>query len=888
MFKNIGSQKIALFAFDTTTGAPKTGDAANITAYVNKDFAGASALGDTSATEIDATNAKGWYLFDLTQAETNGDALVFTGKSSTANVSVVGQLVYTVPANFTAFSVDSNGRTDVIKVAGTSQTAGDICGKIGTPSNLGGGTATLAGNLSDIEAQTDDIGTAGAGLTAIPDSAGVTTLLSRIPSALFSGITSLAQWLGLLAGKQTGNSTARTEIRATGGGSGTYDETTDSQEALRDQTGSGLTAIPWNAAWDAEVQSEVDDALVAKNLDRLVTVAGTADSGSTTTMVDAARTEGDADYWKGSIILFTSGSIAGQARMITDFNQSTDTFTFTPALTQSVGTQTYVILPAVSVWDDVMAEHLGSGTTGSALNAAGSAGDPWATSLPGAYGAGTAGKIIGDVGPNVTTVLNRIGAFTGSGVNTILGFFKALLSKAASTPSDVGGTFDPATDSTEALRDYTGTGLTAIPWNSAWDAEVQSEVDDALIARNLDKLVSVNGTADSGSTTTMVDAARTEADADYWKGSVIVFTSGNIAGQTRMITDFNAGTDTFTFAPATTQAVSTQNYIILPKNSVWDDVLAEHLGSGSTGNALNAAGSAGDPWATALPGAYGSGTAGKIVGDNINATISSRLASASYTAPDNSSITAIKAKTDQLVFTLTNKVDASIQAAGDFAQAAADKVWSSTTRTLSAFSFAVDISAAAVSLIWDKATSALTTVGSIGKLFVDNINATISSRLASASYTAPDNTSITAIKAKTDNLPSDPADASDVAASFSSIAATLATIAAYIDTEVAAIKAKTDNLPATPAAAGDAMALTSAERNSTADAIFTRTLGTEAYASDGSVPTFAQMQFMLWSALAQFGITSTTISCKKLDGTTEAMTFTLDSSSSPTSRTRTT
>lgn len=53
----------------------------------------------------------------------------------------------------------------------------------------------------------------------------------------------------------------------------------------------------------------------------------------------------------------------------------------------------------------------------------------------------------------VTTLLSRLGAFTGSGVNTVLGFFKALLSKTASTPSDVGGTFDPATDSTEAIRD---------------------------------------------------------------------------------------------------------------------------------------------------------------------------------------------------------------------------------------------------------------------------------------------------------------------------------------------------------------------------------------------------------------------------------------------------
>ena len=47
------------------------------------------------------------------------------------------------------------------------------------------------------------------------------------------------------------------------------------------------------------------------------------------------------------------------------------------------------------------------------------------------------------------------------------------------------------------------------------------------------------------------------------------------------------------------------------------------------------------------------------------------------------------------------------------------------------------LSSSAVQAVWDALTSALTTVGSIGKLLVDNINATISSRLASASYTAP-------------------------------------------------------------------------------------------------------------------------------------------------------
>lgn len=69
---------------------------------------------------------------------------------------------------------------------------------------------------------------------------------------------------------------------------------------------------------------------------------------------------------------------------------------------------------------------------------------------------------------NMTTLLAQIGAITGSGVNTVLGFFKALLSKTATLPSDIGGTFDPSTDSTEAIRDrgdaaWTGGGSATIP-----------------------------------------------------------------------------------------------------------------------------------------------------------------------------------------------------------------------------------------------------------------------------------------------------------------------------------------------------------------------------------------------------------------------------------------
>ena len=54
---------------------------------------------------------------------------------------------------------------------------------------------------------------------------------------------------------------------------------------------------------------------------------------------------------------------------------------------------------------------------------------------------------------DATTILARLGAFTGTGINTILGFFQALFRSDAAAPSDVGGTFDPATEAVQAIRD---------------------------------------------------------------------------------------------------------------------------------------------------------------------------------------------------------------------------------------------------------------------------------------------------------------------------------------------------------------------------------------------------------------------------------------------------
>lgn len=522
------------------------------------------------------------------------------------------------------------------------------------------------------------------------------------------------------------------------------------------------------------------------------------------------------------------------------------------------------------------------------------------------------------------------------------------------TPSDLGSGATVAANlvDIEGQTDdigVAGAGLTAVPWNAAWDAEVQSEVDDALVARFLDKLVIVNGTADSGSTTTMVDAARTEADNDYWKGRLILFTSGSISGQCAIITDFVAATDTFTFAPPLTQAVSTQTYVILPGLSVWDDTLAEHLIAGSTGSALNAAGAAGDPWTTTLPGAYGAGSAGFIVGTNVDATISSRstvttaqvnsevdtaladvnldhlvgtatgipaipagtyidqmmddgtavydrttdslqairdrgdaawttatgfstltqadvrtavgLASANLdtqlTAIDDlldTEVAAIKAKTDQLTFTSANKVDATIQAAGDLAQAAADKVWSTAARTLTAFGFSVTVgtnndktgyslSAAGIQAIWDALTAALTTAGSIGKLLVDNVNATISSR---SSHTAAD---VWAVATRL------------LTAGTNIVLAKGVGVTGFNDLSAAQINAEV------------------------VDVVSVDTIA-DSVAADGSRPTINQALLMVTRFLLEKQVAGTTVTVKKEDGSTTSFTLTLDSGVTPTSITR--
>lgn len=91
----------------------------------------------------------------------------------------------------------------------------------------------------------------------------------------------------------------------------------------------------------------------------------------------------------------------------------------------------------------------------------------------------------------------------------------------------------------------------------------------------------------------------------------------------------------------------TAGYYTAVENSVWDATAASHNTVNTTGAKLNAAGAAADPWGTAVPGAYSAGTAGYILGTNLDVK----------TSLINTTANAIKTKTDLLPASPANTDD---------------------------------------------------------------------------------------------------------------------------------------------------------------------------------------------------------------------------------------
>lgn len=373
MFKNVASQKLSVYVFDSTTNLPKTGDAANLTAYRSLDDGAVTVLGDTSATEQDATNAKGFYIFDLTQGETNGDKIMFSCKSATANMVCLAMpaVIYTVPPLFTTQVIDATGRVNafmvgllttaltegaggrvkaafttlfdiaapVLTAASVNQT-GDNFARLGAPvgASISADIAAAKAQLVTINADTDDIQT-------------------RLPAALVGG--RMDSSVGALAAAViTAASIAADAITAA---KLAADVATEIQSGL--STSAALAAA--QAAIDLikavtdqfvftianQVNSNIkgisDDSGAADRLEALmdgIVVAQINDVGATTTTFIAdGFTEATNDHYKGRLITFISGALSGQQTNITAYTGATQTFTVT-ALTEAPANNDFFVI----------------------------------------------------------------------------------------------------------------------------------------------------------------------------------------------------------------------------------------------------------------------------------------------------------------------------------------------------------------------------------------------------------------------------------------------------------------------------------------------------------------------------------------------------------------
>jgi hypothetical protein len=117
--------------------------------------------------------------------------------------------------------------------------------------------------------------------------------------------------------------------------------------------------------------------------------------------------------------------------------------------------------------------------------------------------------------------------------------------------------------------------------------------------------------------------------------------------------------------------------------NVWSETLPGSYTSNQAGFKLNAAGSSADPWSTSIPGAYSAGTAGFIIGNNLNATITSRMAT--FTLPTNFSSMAISGTGAVTAGTVSDKSGYSLVTAPLTGAETASAVWNAllTTHTTS-------------------------------------------------------------------------------------------------------------------------------------------------------------------------------------------------------------
>jgi len=150
-----------------------------------------------------------------------------------------------------------------------------------------------------------------------------------------------------------------------------------------------------NAESDLSGSGTISNAALGLILSAVATLAGT---GTLTADMVGALNAAATLAGEGDIVA-ALGAISGLVATLTGEATVTPVIAATAGMSADINVTGDVLTTAnvaAAVWNALAASFNESGTMGEKLNSASSAGDPWGTLLPGAYGDGTAGKILGE------------------------------------------------------------------------------------------------------------------------------------------------------------------------------------------------------------------------------------------------------------------------------------------------------------------------------------------------------------------------------------------------------------------------------------------------------------------------------------------------------------
>ena len=349
--KNTAGQKFNVLAINTATGLPVTGDAANITAQISLDSGSFAAVADTNPTELDATNAPGVYVFDLSQAETNGDVLTIIPTSTTANVQIDMLNIYTV--------VLDDYKAYVANLA-TAISLGIVDGKCS--SILTDTGTTIPAQITGVETKVD-------GIKTTTDQF-VFTVANQVDANALTGGTSAADIYTYFT-TGTNEDAFKADVSSLA--------TAASIAALNDLNSTDVE----NAVWDAAYASHTSAGTFGKLMDILRkanrAIDGEVSGTPTTTAFDTNLTGYTTGAFDSEVLVFVSGSLNGEARPILSFSATNGRLTFEEPWTAAPNaSDEFVILPyhvhaiseiASGIWSESQSSYTTAGTFGNYLDA---------------------------------------------------------------------------------------------------------------------------------------------------------------------------------------------------------------------------------------------------------------------------------------------------------------------------------------------------------------------------------------------------------------------------------------------------------------------------------------------------------------------------------------